>query len=867
MTVNAGSAAIGFQNSIRGKLWSAFGVTVALTACAGVVGFVSYHAVGQRMETITQQNLPAISLVRNLAELSANMAAAGPTLEGAQDDTQRQTAFRVIENKAELFWQALRQAKSLLAGDGRVAELDAIASSVIGNLERQNAAVEERLRLGARRQEVLAELVWVHGRAVQTLMPLKDASQVELRSESDRLVDNTRSAVRELSNTAIANLIDLYELRRGVMMVAGAALAAAETGEFKELDRHYQTYANTVVDVTRRIDVTVERSGAQALSRLAPALWDLGAQGKGIFDVRRRVLTGPPDQAVNASMIELKGRASHLVSDFEEVIEPLVVSARTGIMLSARKLESNTSKSVDAFLDQGVEPLTAYLGLLGKADALKSGLSEAANASSIDQVAALREAGSTLLGELRALVPAVPEEVRGKVGAAIEALAALATGPNSVLALRETELKLAESSALLLERNRSSAEELGSLVAGMVGDEQAKADEAALASARAISGGQMLLAAIVIVSVLAGLLIGWLYVGRNVADRLSRLSEAMRRVSQGDLDAPIPTGGRDEVAGMALALVVFRDTTRAVAEAHAKADRERKQAAEERRSMLRKLADDFETRVQAVVGAVLGNADALRGAAETMAENAGQTQEEAGAATIAGQHTSGNVQAVAVATEELTGSIREIGRQTSESVRLVSTAVDAVSEASQTVHQLDDAAARIGRIVSLIDEVASQTNLLALNATIEAARAGEMGKGFAVVANEVKQLASQTGKATDEISAQIASVQEITQRTVSALTAIARTVSDVDAATASVSSAIEQQQAATQEIARNVSGAASGAAIVLHSVETVSRAAVATGTTSQHVRSAAEALFEEASLMRRHVETFLAEVRGTGTDG
>ncbi|WP_207482557.1 methyl-accepting chemotaxis protein [Arenibaculum pallidiluteum] len=859
-TVQGAAGKVEFRHSIRGKLWLAFGVTVALTGCAGLVGILSYREIGQRLATIAGESLPAISEVRGLAELSTAVAAAGPSLAAASDEARRQAAFEAIGARTGTLLAALRDVEARLKADAQVAELDGKARAVIANLDRLNAAVGERLVAAAEKERALARLLETHARVAATLTPLREAAQERLKSESGKLTEDTGAALRALTGEAIGGLIDLYELRRAVAAAAGSAAAAVQAPA-RELDGLWQGYVNAMMDVQNRGGAVLARTGEATLEPLLQGLWTVGAEGTGVFDTRRRAVGSPADGAAARRAAELGAEAARLAGEIEAAIEPLIVAARTGILLSGRRLEGNTASSVATFLEQGVDPLTVYLELSAHSNALNGILSEGAAAPDTQRLAILAGNATTGLAGLRNLAGKAPEADRAGILAAVDAYAALAEGPASLPGLRGTELRLQAEAERLLEQNRQLAEVLGAVVADLVAREQARADAAAAASHRAISGGQALLAAIVAVSVAAGLLIGWLYVGRIVAARLSALAEAMRRVAAGDLDMPIQVAGRDEIATMTSALLVFRDATRAVAEASAQADRQRDTAAAERRAMLSRLADEFEATVQAVVARVLDSATTLRGAAGNMADNAGRTQQDAADASAAGHRTSANVQAVAASTEELNASITEIGRRMADSVRLVGGTVEAVTEADSTVRQLDEAAARIGQIVTMIEEVASQTSLLALNATIEAARAGEAGKGFAVVASEVKTLATQTARATEEISGQIASVQEISRRTVAALQAISRTVTEVNAVTVAVSGAIEEQQAATQEIARNIAEAAQGAGMVLHSIETVGHAATETGGAAGRVLGAAEQLFTEAESMHGHVGGFLANVR------
>jgi len=353
-----------------------------------------------------------------------------------------------------------------------------------------------------------------------------------------------------------------------------------------------------------------------------------------------------------------------------------------------------------------------------------------------------------------------------------------------------------------------------------------------------------------------------LWLVRSITRPLACVTAALVRLAEGARDIAIEYADRgDEIGKLAKVLEVFRTNALALdrqAEERRQADAASQQALLTERAAI---ANRFEERVSKLIDVSVAASGDVHATAETMASVANNAKVQAQSAAAAAEQATSNVQTVAAASEQLYASISEISRQVGEAAKISSVASQQTHDVNEMMANLSASAQRIGEVVKLVTDIASQTNLLALNATIEAARAGEAGKGFAVVAGEVKNLANQTGRATDEIAAQVTEVQNGTDRAVEAIKGISAVIDQVRQISAGIASAVEEQGAATQEIARNVGQAAEGTQEVSSNIAGLSDAAGTTGSVAEKVLTAAGDLTRNAERMRGEIDEFLSGMR------
>ena len=671
---------------------------------------------------------------------------------------------------------------------------------------------------------------------------------------------HVNGAFERVTGDGLPAITQSLQLAREAAEVTALApvLLAADSPEALEAARA------TVVDKSRGMKILLGRLeetsvGSGAAGRLADALKALESHMSllGSAIAKRLATTGARDQATAAAL-----KAHQAIAD---KIVPLIDDASFNLIIGLENAGDSRSTSMMAaniakLAENDARALLGLSDLRAESNLLIGLLSEASLAPKPELLAPLRDrytASGTRAAKAVAGLKAFPEASDLKKG--LDALLAVGQGAESIFDLRRQELAATAQGSQALQATRAAAATLTGEVSALVARAHAASDSAVAVSDGAVGRARAVLVAIALLSIaLAG--VAWLYVGRGVVARLKRLNGSMLALAEGDLSVAVPHDGQDELSAMADAVEVFKQhavTTRKLEAEQRKSQEQRDARHDVVEGHIRRFDDKIGVLLQG-----LGSASRQMSAVATaMASAADEASHQATAVASASGEATESVRSVAAAAEEISVTVAEISHQITQSSNIAGRAVVEAERTDAIVRGLADAASKIGEVVQLIQAIAGQTNLLALNATIEAARAGEAGRGFAVVASEVKALATQTGKATEEIAAQIAAIQGATREAVQAIQAIGTTIGDISRISISIAAAMDQQGATTAEIARSTLHAAGGTQQVSRSIEVVSEATAKTGAAADEVLQAATDLNGKADELRAEVDQFLGQIR------
>lgn len=846
--------------TIRLKMLVAFIGTIAILIASGAVSSISFKNISSASERVATQALPSIELAQKLIEQAGKLGALGPLMASvANDEARRRLAGEGVAGIAEMD-ETVRRMGAAKGVD--VTLLEAALKEMSGLIQGLDQSVAKRLALSAERAVAVGKLNQSHKDLSDRLAPMADKANNTMLRESDALNEGT---ARDLATVAAKNMAEVAVLQRIDSLVdvivssaeKSLSIDVASDDAMPTISRYMTMLGRGLSSFERLLkDLTPEDATA-----LSPSLESIKKFSEHLVELLEALDDGEREKAAELHK-RLEDESASATSAMNDAVIALQKALPVRLSTQLANVSVESQLRIGGFIGESVTQLRSIFDLQGKIDLLYGSLSAGAatdDSSAIGQTEQQIDSRLSAITLNAAMIAA--SSGMADLPEAVETLGELATGPRNVLTVRREELNAVAEAARAVLALRVLEGRLGGLVNERVVAAKSDGIAASDAIVVAISDGESRLLGLVLAGVLAALLIYWAVVERGILRRLSALTRSMTDIAKGDLKAEIPASGGDEIGAMTQALHTLRDASAEVERVNFQIEEERVKASAARRVMLEELAISFEASIQHVVSDVAKTAGEMSETARQLSDTAAVTNERSLMVAEASNRTSSDVQTVASAADELAASIAEIGRQVDESSTIAGNAVHEAQTTNVAVRQLSETAQRIGEVVKLINEIASQTNLLALNATIEAARAGDAGKGFAVVASEVKNLASQTGRATQEIEQQIIEIQQQTRSVVGAIDGIGGTISRMNEIATSIAAAVEEQGAATAEIARTVSQAAGDSNQVNETIKTVTAAAGDSGAAAERMLSGAQGLAEEASVLTREVDLFLAKVR------
>ena len=661
-------------------------------------------------------------------------------------------------------------------------------------------------------------------------------------------ISATLSAIVFRSMPATVESIRLSEDTSDLVAFAPRLMAAQD-------ESHRAEIASEIAAQSRNLKVRIDHLRAFNASQSAEIADTLDrSMARAAMDERLDALSHAVADRIQISAqrraLALAVRKAH--ENLLEAITPAIDDANFDLMTKSQNDRTTLSQSIDS--------LRRLLEVQADANRLVGLLIEASMVTDIANLPPLRDSITAAERHVDDNLRQLPKsDQRDKISALYVKLASL-SGNNGIIVERTNELKGDQDAQQVYAAALAQATIFRTAVERLI---QHQGTIAEALSARAISQiklGRIILILLSIVALTSAGLIGWLYVGRSIVGRLTALSGTMRRIADGEANVAVAVGGQDEIAGMAQALLVFRQAMEDVTTAR-RTDAERAHKSELRRQQMELTTQNFEREVNAIVQALDDASKMMDQCAQIMADAASYNQRQANATAAASEDATTNVSNVAMAAEEIAQSVEQISTQARTSAEIARHASGEAKSIISTVERLAATVGQINSVSNLIRDVAAQTNLLALNATIEAARAGAAGRGFAVVAQEVKTLAAQTEKSTGDITQQISSIEATTSSVVAAMKSIAGTIGRLDENANEISVAVQQQDAVSKEIARSANTAAERTREMSASVVQVSDAAAKTGQVANAVLNAGSELAAKSGRLRAEVERFLAQVR------